>query len=192
MEAGADGVAVYLGRLMRLERDWEKQLETIAAIVKSAGRTLLLASFPDRQTVEIGLRYSRDITAPPSVLDRIARHPPCRRRRSKASTRKLHRSADELKLPAPPNGVFGGENAMRAKNRDVSRRKLLIGCALGALTPCIADRTGFGGDLRSRRFSSPQRRANGTHASSRRFGSDLSAESWTRSRRIEQHGPSTR
>ena len=27
---------------------------------------------------------------------------------------------------------------MRAKDRDVSRRKLLIGCALGALTPCIA------------------------------------------------------
>ncbi|QGM93732.1 hypothetical protein F7D13_06650 [Methylocystis rosea] len=32
---------------------------------------------------------------------------------------------------------------MRAKDRDVSRRKLLIGCALGALTPCIADRTGL-------------------------------------------------
>jgi transaldolase len=66
MEAGADGVAVYLGRLMRPERDWEKQLESVAAIVKSAERTLLLASFPDRQTVEVGLRYSRDITAPPS------------------------------------------------------------------------------------------------------------------------------
>ncbi|PPD01169.1 MAG: hypothetical protein CTY36_09975, partial [Methylocystis sp.] len=59
MEAGADGVAVYLGRLMRLETDWENQIETIAAIVKSAERTLLLASFPDRQTVEVGLRYSR-------------------------------------------------------------------------------------------------------------------------------------
>lgn len=35
------------------------------------------------------------------------------------------------------------ENAMRAKDRDVSRRKLLIGCALGALTPCIADRPGL-------------------------------------------------
>ncbi|MDP3553703.1 transaldolase family protein [Methylocystis sp.] len=69
MEAGADGVAVYLGRLMRHERDWEKQIESVAAIVKSAERTLLLASFPDRQTVEVGLRYSRDITAPPSVLD---------------------------------------------------------------------------------------------------------------------------
>ncbi|RNJ51350.1 hypothetical protein [Methylocystis hirsuta] len=32
---------------------------------------------------------------------------------------------------------------MRAKDRDVSRRKLLIGCALGALTPCIADRPGL-------------------------------------------------
>jgi transaldolase len=69
IEAGADGVAVYLGRLMRRERDWEKQLESIAKIVEDADRTLLLASFPDRQTVEIGLRYSRDITAPPSVLD---------------------------------------------------------------------------------------------------------------------------
>jgi transaldolase len=71
MEAGADGVAVYLGRLMRLEADWDNQLATIAAIVKSAGRTLLLASFPDRQTVEIGLRHSRDITAPPAVLDEL-------------------------------------------------------------------------------------------------------------------------
>ncbi|MBM3653212.1 MAG: hypothetical protein FJX06_10230, partial [Alphaproteobacteria bacterium] len=71
MEAGADGVAVYLGRLMRLETDWENQIETIAAIVKSAGRTLLLASFPDRQTVDVGLRYSRDITAPPAVLDEL-------------------------------------------------------------------------------------------------------------------------
>jgi transaldolase len=71
MEAGADGVAVYLGRLMRLERDWERRLETIAAIVKSAERTLLLASFPDRQTIEVGLRYSRDITAPPSVIEEL-------------------------------------------------------------------------------------------------------------------------
>lgn len=69
MEAGAKGVALYLGRLMRHERDWERQLETIAAIVKSAEATLLLASFPNRQTVEVGLRYSCDITAPPSVLE---------------------------------------------------------------------------------------------------------------------------
>jgi len=69
MEAGADGVALYLGRLMRLESDWERKLETIAAIVKSAERTLLFASFPDRHTVDVGLRYSRDITAPPAVLD---------------------------------------------------------------------------------------------------------------------------
>lgn len=75
MEAGADGVAVYLGRLMRLEPDWELQLETIAAIVKSAGRTMLLASFPDRQTVEIGLRHSRDITAPPAVLAELLASP---------------------------------------------------------------------------------------------------------------------
>ncbi|MCQ4189159.1 sorbitol dehydrogenase family protein [Methylocystis suflitae] len=32
---------------------------------------------------------------------------------------------------------------MRAKDRGVSRRKLLIGCALGALTPCIANRAGL-------------------------------------------------
>ncbi|MGD9542899.1 MAG: transaldolase family protein [Methylocystis sp.] len=71
MESGADGVAVYLGRLMRLDSDWEKRLETIAAIVKSAGRTLLLASFPDRETVDVGLRYSLDITIPPSVLEEL-------------------------------------------------------------------------------------------------------------------------
>jgi transaldolase len=69
MEAGASGVAVYLGRLMRLDSDWQRRLEDIAAIVNEEERTLLLASFPDRQTVEVGLRYSRDITAPPSVLE---------------------------------------------------------------------------------------------------------------------------
>jgi len=69
MEAGADGVAVYLGRLMRREKDWQERVEDIAAIVKSAERTLLLASFPDRQTVEVGLRFSRDLTAPPAVLE---------------------------------------------------------------------------------------------------------------------------
>jgi hypothetical protein len=31
---------------------------------------------------------------------------------------------------------------MHEINRGVSRRQLLMGCALGALTPCIADRTG--------------------------------------------------
>ncbi len=71
MEAGADGVAVYLGRLMRLDTDWQRKLESIAAIVKSAERTLLLASFPDRHTVDVGLRYSRDITAPPAVLGEL-------------------------------------------------------------------------------------------------------------------------
>ncbi|MGD9540829.1 transaldolase family protein [Methylocystis sp.] len=71
MEAGADGVAVYLGRLMRLETDWERNLQNIAAIVKSADRTLLLASFPDRRTVDVGLRYSHDITMPPAVLDEL-------------------------------------------------------------------------------------------------------------------------
>ena len=29
---------------------------------------------------------------------------------------------------------------MHARNHDVSRRKLLIGCALGALTPCVLNR----------------------------------------------------
>lgn len=75
MEAGADGIAVYLGRLMRLETDWEKTLETIAAVVRSAERTLLLASFPDRRAVDLGLRYSRDITAPPAVLDELLASP---------------------------------------------------------------------------------------------------------------------
>jgi len=35
------------------------------------------------------------------------------------------------------------ESSMHEITRGVSRRKLLIGCALGALTPCVADRTGL-------------------------------------------------
>jgi hypothetical protein len=36
---------------------------------------------------------------------------------------------------------------MHVITRGVSRRQLLIGCALGALTPCIADRTGHAAAL---------------------------------------------
>ncbi|HEY0424927.1 MAG TPA: transaldolase family protein [Rhodopila sp.] len=75
MEAGADGIAVYLGRMMRLEDDWEAQLERIAKVVSEAGKMLLLASFPDIQTVERALDYSRDLTVPPNVLQGILESP---------------------------------------------------------------------------------------------------------------------
>jgi fructose-6-phosphate aldolase 2 len=67
IEAGADGIAVYLGRIMRLEESWRPQVEAIAEIVHGAKKTLLMASFPDVRTVEIALHYSRDLTIPPDV-----------------------------------------------------------------------------------------------------------------------------
>lgn len=75
MEAGADGIAVYVGRLMRAEQMWHAPLELMADIVHIAERTLLLASFPDLATVEQALRYSRDLTVPPAVLQEFLRSP---------------------------------------------------------------------------------------------------------------------
>jgi transaldolase len=75
MEAQADGVAVYLGRLMRREESWQVQLERIANVVHNAGKMLLLASFPDRETVEHGLAYSRDLTVPPQILKELLESP---------------------------------------------------------------------------------------------------------------------
>lgn len=71
MEAGADGVAVYLGRLMRLEKSWEKRVRVIAEVTRQAGKTLLLASFPGLKTVERALEFSRDLTVPPNILKQL-------------------------------------------------------------------------------------------------------------------------
>jgi transaldolase len=75
MEARADGVAVYLGRLMRREESWQEQLQRIANVVHNAGKMLLLASFPDRETVEHGLAYSRDLTVPPQIIKELLESP---------------------------------------------------------------------------------------------------------------------
>ncbi len=69
MKAGADGVAVYLGRMMRLDSLWREPMQAIADVVTGAGGTLLLASLPDLETVQRGLSYSQDLTLPPQVLE---------------------------------------------------------------------------------------------------------------------------
>jgi transaldolase len=71
MEAGADGVAVYLGRLMRAGGDWRAQLAQIVEIVRDAEKLLLLASFQTRESIEAGLAFSRDLTLPPSLLEEL-------------------------------------------------------------------------------------------------------------------------
>jgi transaldolase len=75
MEAGADGVAVYLGRLMRTEGDWRPQLERIVGILREAQKLLLLASFQNIETVETGLAFSRHLTLPPALLADLLRSP---------------------------------------------------------------------------------------------------------------------
>lgn len=71
MEAGAAGVAVYLGRLMKVDPDWAAQIEAIARLLSREGRLLLLASLPDQKSLEIALRHSRDVTVPPGLVDRM-------------------------------------------------------------------------------------------------------------------------
>jgi transaldolase len=75
MEAGADGVAVYLGRLMRTESDWRPQLKRIADILREARKLLLLASFQNRETIETGLAFSQNLTVPPMLLGEMLRSP---------------------------------------------------------------------------------------------------------------------
>ncbi|MGE0667327.1 MAG: transaldolase family protein [Sphingomonadales bacterium] len=69
MKAGADGVAVYIGRMRKVNDRWDAQMGIIADVVGAAGGTVLLASFPDLETVELGLSYSQDLTVPPQVLE---------------------------------------------------------------------------------------------------------------------------
>jgi transaldolase len=71
MESGADGVAVYLGRLMKNDQFWERKLETIARLVLPRGKMLLMASLSDASKVEIALRYSEDITVPFDVIGQL-------------------------------------------------------------------------------------------------------------------------
>lgn len=69
MKAGANGVAVYLGRMRKLDEQWRSRTSAISDVVGAAGGTMLLASFPDLETVELGLSYSQDLTVPPQVLE---------------------------------------------------------------------------------------------------------------------------
>lgn len=75
MEAGADGVAVYLGRLMRTESNWRTHLERIVDIMRDAQKMLLLASFQSLETIETGLAFSRNLTLPPALLGDLLRSP---------------------------------------------------------------------------------------------------------------------
>ncbi len=68
MEAGASGIAVYLGRLIKFDEQWDASLRRIADIIKTAGKTLLLASLGTLETLERGLGYSHDLTVPPDIL----------------------------------------------------------------------------------------------------------------------------
>lgn len=68
MSAGADGVAVYFGRLTRGDPDGEAVVARIAHCVRRAGRLLLLASLADAMLIECALAYSADLTLPPEML----------------------------------------------------------------------------------------------------------------------------
>jgi transaldolase len=75
LESGADGVAVYLGRLMKNDESWEGKVETIARLIRLREKTLLMASLSDPSKVEIALRYSDELTAPIAVIERLLHSP---------------------------------------------------------------------------------------------------------------------
>ncbi len=75
LESGADGVAVYLGRLMKHDTSWETKLESIAGLVLPRQKMLLMASLSDVSKVEVALRYSEDITVPFTIIDQLLHSP---------------------------------------------------------------------------------------------------------------------
>jgi transaldolase len=73
--AHADAVAVYVGRLMKADARWAEQLSRITTVAKRAGRRVLLASFPDTQTLEIAQPYSADLTIPAALVHALLASP---------------------------------------------------------------------------------------------------------------------
>jgi transaldolase len=73
LAANADGIAVYLGRMQRLDPDWRSRLDRIAPMVREQDRMLLLASLPTRATVDEATRWSRDLTVAPAVFPDLLR-----------------------------------------------------------------------------------------------------------------------
>lgn len=71
MESGADGIAVYFGRLMKNDAEWQERLKTICEIVHAHGALLLMASLSEPTLVNQALDYSRDITVPPTIVPEL-------------------------------------------------------------------------------------------------------------------------
>ncbi|MGJ0507749.1 MAG: transaldolase family protein [Methylocystis sp.] len=71
LESGADGVAIYLGRLMKSDESWERKMETIARLILPHEKMLLRASLSDVAKAEIALRYSEDMTVPFAVAEQL-------------------------------------------------------------------------------------------------------------------------
>lgn len=71
MESGADGIAVYFGRLLKNDPEWEERLKTIVEIVRENKALLLLASLADPALVAQSLDFSRDITVPPALVPKL-------------------------------------------------------------------------------------------------------------------------
>lgn len=73
--AGADGVAIYFGRLTRDAADGEAVVARIAHCVRRAEKMLLLASLANAALIENALAYSADMTLPPDILDALLAAP---------------------------------------------------------------------------------------------------------------------
>lgn len=71
MESGADGVAVYFGRLLKNCPDWERQLTIIVEIMREKNGLLLLASLSDPDLLARSLAYSRDVTLPAAIIPKL-------------------------------------------------------------------------------------------------------------------------
>ena len=71
METGADGVAVYFGRLLKHSPDWERQLTCIVEIMREKKGLLLLASLANLDLLAQSLAYSRDMTLPPALIPKL-------------------------------------------------------------------------------------------------------------------------
>ena len=74
-DAGADGIAVYLGRYQKADAEWGRRIAELRSIARRLDRTLLLASLADLASVTAALEYSSDVTVPATIAPQLLDSP---------------------------------------------------------------------------------------------------------------------
>jgi transaldolase len=69
IDADADGIAVYLRRMIQNDDGWQHRLQAMSDLLKARDKTLLIASIPDLEVLETALNFSCAVTVSPKIID---------------------------------------------------------------------------------------------------------------------------